>query len=244
MTPASTIVLLPGLLCDEDVWAAQEAALSGEFNVVVGSYGVIDRIEEMAAHVLRTVSVPCFAMAGHSMGGRVALELLRQAPDRVLGLALLDTGTAALVPGPTGDDERKGRNQLLDMARRQGMEAMARQWLASMVHADVQGTPLFERMVAMVGRSDPERFAAQINALLHRPDALPVLHGLKVPLLLVCGQQDQWSPPSRHQAMHALVPGSQLQLIENCGHMSPMEQPGAVSAALVEWLRRCLHDHH
>lgn len=237
-----TVVLLPGLLCDDEVWSAQEAALSGDFDVVISRYGMLDRIETMATQVLSTVTATRFALAGHSMGGRIALEVTRQAPERVRGLALLNTGTAPRVPGPQGEEERKGRQQLLDMARSTGMEAMARQWLPPMVHADVLATPLFERMVAMVTRSDPDRFAAQINALLDRPDGQPVLQGLKAPLLLVCGNQDQWSPASRHHAMHALVPGSDLQLIEHCGHMSPMEQPGAVSSALLDWLHKCFHD--
>ena len=96
-------------------------------------------------------------------------------------------------------------------------------------------------MVAMIARSDPDRFAAQINALLQRPDAEPVLRTMRCPLLLLCGQQDRWSPPQRHRAMQALVPGAALQLIDRCGHMSPMEQPQAVSAALAQWLTRCGH---
>ncbi|MCX2863345.1 alpha/beta hydrolase [Paucibacter sp. PLA-PC-4] len=238
---ASTLVLLPGLLCDDEVWAEQQAALYESCDIVIGRFGMLDRIEHMASHVLRTVAAQRFALAGHSMGGRVALEVLRQAPERVLGLALLDSGVAPLASNQAGDEERRGRHELLALAQREGMEVMARQWVAPMVHPDVWGTPLFERMVAMIARSDPDRFAAQINALLQRPDAEPVLRTLHCPLLLLCGQQDRWSPPDRHRAMQALVPGAALRIIEHCGHMSPMEQPQAVSGALVQWLMHCGH---
>jgi len=239
-----TLVLLPGLLCDDAVWADQQAALHALHplcDVRVGDYGRLDCIDAMARHMLQSVAAPRLLLAGHSMGGRVALEMARQAPGRVAGLALLDTGTAARPAGPAGEQERQSRHALLALARAEGMPAMARRWAAPMVHPDVVGTPLFERIVAMVARSDPERFAAQIEALLHRPDAQPVLQGLRCPVLLVCGRQDLWSPPARHEAMHAAVPGSALCLVDACGHMSPMEQPGAVSAAMARWVHACEH---
>lgn len=236
-----TLVLLPGLLCDDAVWADQRAALRARYDLVVGDYGRLDRIDAMARHMLRTVAAPRLLLAGHSMGGRIALEMVRQAPERVAGLALLDTGTAPRPAGPAGEEERQGRLALLALARADGMAAMARRWAAPMVHPDVVGTPLFERIVAMVARSDPDRFAAQIEALLHRPDAQPVLQGLRCPLLLLCGRQDVWSPPERHAAMHAAVPGSMLCLVDASGHMSPMEQPEAVAAALARWAGACAH---
>ncbi|SFF26822.1 alpha/beta fold hydrolase [Paracidovorax wautersii] len=237
------LVLLPGLLCDEAVWAPQQAALVAQgVPVETGSYGTIDRIESMARYMLAQVAAPRFALAGHSMGGRVALEMVRQAPGRIAGLALLDTGTAALAPGAAGEQERQGRLELLALAERDGMEAMARRWVPPMVHPDVCGTPLFERIVAMVARSDTRRFAAQIHALLERPDAEPVLRGLHCPLLLVCGKQDQWSPPERHEAMQEMVPDAMLRLVDHCGHMSPMEQPQAVATALLHWFEDFRHD--
>lgn len=237
--PAPPLVLLPGLLCDADVWAGQMDVLSASAEIVVGEYGRLDRIERMARHMLDAVAAPRFALAGHSMGGRVALEMLRIAPERVAGLALLDTGTGARAAGVAGEEERRGRLELLALAQRDGMAAMARQWAVPMVHPDVVATPLFERIVAMVARSDPQRFAAQIEALLERPDAAPVLASVTCPLLLLCGQDDRWSPPERHQAMHAQVPHSTLCLIDACGHMSPMEQPEAVTQALAAWLKAC-----
>lgn len=241
-TRAMPLLLLPGLLCDEDLWAAQARALGGMRNVMVGPLRIdvtVDRLGAMARHLLAAVTAPRFAVAGHSMGGRIALEMLRQAPERVGGLALLDSGTAPRPDGTAGEAEHRSRHALVELARDRGMEVVAREWLPPMVHPAVIGTALFERMVAMVLRSNPIRLAAQVQALLHRPDAEPVLRSMRRPVLLVCGEQDRWSPPERHRAMQALVPGAVLQLIGECGHMSPMEQPGAVSAALAQWLERC-----
>lgn len=236
------LLLIPGLLCDEDVWAAQAAALGQAREVVVGPCGMpqeVDRLEDMAHHLLVRMTAPRFALAGHSMGGRIALEMLRLSPHRIAGLALLDSGTAARPPGTAGDDERRARLALVDLARRDGLRAVAQQWLPPMVHPQVVDSPLFDRMVAMVERNHPDRFAAQIQALLHRPDAEPSLRQAQCPVLLACGQQDLWSPPERHRAMQACVPGSALRLFDDCGHMSPMEQPDAVTAALAGWLEHC-----
>ncbi|MDH4393881.1 MAG: alpha/beta hydrolase [Aquabacterium sp.] len=233
------MLLLPGLVCDAEVWASQQAALGGGREVVVAHWGALDSIARMARHLLDTVAAPRFALAGHSMGGRVALEVVRQAPERVLGLALLDSGTAPLAAGAPGEAERQGRQALVALAQRDGMEAMARQWAPPMVHPAVVGSALFERVVAMVARHPAHIFQAQIQALLNRPDGAPVLQQLQCPLLLLCGRQDGWSPPERHQAMQALVPGAVLTLVDDCGHMSPMEQPQAVTSALARWLEQC-----
>jgi pimeloyl-ACP methyl ester carboxylesterase len=242
---ALPLLLLPGLLCDEEVWAAQAEALRHARDVIVGPLGLddsVDRLDAMARHLLDAVAAPRFALAGHSMGGRIALEMLRLAPGRVGGLALLDSGTAPRPDGTAGDAEVRSRHALVALARSQGMEAAAREWLPTMVHPAVIGSTLFERLVAMVTRSHPARFAAQVQALLHRADAEPVLRGVGCPVLLVCGEQDRWSPPERHRAMQALLPGTVLQLIGECGHMSPMERPEAVSAALAQWLEVCDED--
>jgi pimeloyl-ACP methyl ester carboxylesterase len=115
---------------------------------------------------------------------------------------------------------------------------MGQAWARGMVHPDRLDTPLFEAILAMIERSSPAQFEAQIQALLARPDATALLPGIRVPTTLICGREDGWSPVSRHEEMQALIPGSQLAVIEHSGHMSTMEQPEAVSAALLRWLQR------
>jgi pimeloyl-ACP methyl ester carboxylesterase len=231
-----TLIFLPGLMCDAAVWAPQVAYLSSQADCLVLDYGLCDSLTVMAQQALDSTDVACFALAGHSMGGRVALEVMRLAPQRVQRLALLNTGTHPFVPGAAGDKEKAGRLALLELARQQGMRAMGQQWLRGMVHPDVLGSALFESMLDMLERSSPAQFAAQITALLNRPDAAAVLPTVACPTLVLTGQQDAWSPPAQHEAMCQHIPGATLCLVPECGHMSTLEQPAAVNLALSTWL--------
>ena len=231
-----TLLLLPGLLCDEAVWAAQCADLAGIADCRVPAYRTLASIEAMAEHVLATAPSATFAMAGHSMGGRVALEVVRRAPERVLRLALLDTGAQALAAGEAGEKERAGRYQLLSRARAEGMRAMGVQWARGMVRPERIGEPVFETILQMIARNTPGMFESQIRALLARPDATALLPLIRCPVLLLCGRDDVWSPLARHEEMHSAIPGSRLDVIEMSGHMTTMEQPNAVSLALAAWL--------
>jgi pimeloyl-ACP methyl ester carboxylesterase len=233
---SSALLLLPGLLCDRDVWAGQIAAL-GE-SCIVPQYQDLDSIAAMARSVLGEAP-PRFALAGHSMGGRVALEVVRAAPERVSRLALLDTGYEARKPGEPGEKEARGRRHLVELARERGMRAMGAEWVQGMVHpAHLADGVLIERILAMIERRTTEQHVSQIRALLERPDAGDVLPQIRCPTLIACGREDLWSPLARHQAMAALIPGSQLVVIEHCGHMSTMEQPAAVTAAMRLWLQQ------
>lgn len=232
----TTLMLLPGLMCDEAVWAPQVAALSPPVDCRVPAYGMLDSLTDMARKVLAEAPQGRFSVAGHSMGGRVAMEVQRLAPDRVERLALLDTGYKPLAEGDAGERERALRLGLLEIARTHGMRAMAQQWAGGMVHPDRLGTPLFEDVLAMIARSSPEQFAAQIKALLNRPDAGAYLGAVRCPTLVLCGREDSWSPVAQHEAIHAAIPGSSLVIIEQCGHICTTEQPQAVNEALAAWL--------
>lgn len=234
----TTLMLLPGLMCDAAVWAPQVAALKGQAHCVIPAWGLCDSLTAMAQQVLDEAPTERFSVAGHSMGGRVALEVMRLAPQRVERLALLDTGTHPLAAGEAGEKERAGRMALLKIAQDQGMRLMAAQWARGMVHPDQLDTPLFEAVLDMLERSNPQQFAAQIKALLTRRDAAPQLPGISCPTLVLCGREDSWSGPAQHETMAAAIPGAQLTIVERCGHMCTMEQPQAVSEALAGWLRR------
>ncbi len=230
------LLLLPGLLCDRAVWQPQIDALSDRADCTVVDYGLCNSLQAMAEHALATAPAGPLAVAGHSMGGRVAFEMWRLAPERIARLALLDTSYHPLPAGEAGATEREGRMTLLATARRDGMAAMARLWAVGMVHPSQRETPLFERIVEMLARKTPDHYAAQIEALLARPDVEPLLPGITCPTLLVCGRDDSWSPPARHEFMHSRIAGSRLVVIERCGHMSTMEQPLEVVQAFTEWL--------
>jgi pimeloyl-ACP methyl ester carboxylesterase len=231
-----TALLLPGLLCDRAVWAAQLEALIPRVHCIVPDYGELDSLPAMAHSVLAQAPAR-FALIGHSMGGRVALEIVRTAAARVSALALLDTGYQARAPGAEGAHEARARHAWLEHAAAAGMRAMGRVWVRAMVHpARLEDTALIESILAMLERCRVSVFAAQIRALLGRPDASAVLASIGCPTLLLCGREDRWSPLARHEAMAALIPHSQLIVIEQCGHMSTLEQPAEVSARLSQWL--------
>lgn len=233
---SETLILVPGLVCDAAVWHAQTEALSQRCAVRVAQHGEADTLGAMAEAILATAP-PRFALAGHSMGGRVALEVWARAPQRVSRLALLDTGYEGLPEGDAGERERAGRLRLLEVAQREGMRPMARAWARGMVHPDrLADSALMESIYAMLARSTAQVFAAQIHALLHRPDRSALLAGIDVPTLVLCGRDDSWSPLERHQAMAALIPGSVLVAVPDCGHMCTMERPQALNQALRRWL--------
>ncbi len=234
----TTLMLLPGLNCDAAVWAPQIQALQGQARCVVPAWGLRDSLTAMAEQVLAEAPTERFAVAGHSMGGRVALEVLRLAPQRIERLALLSTGTHPLAAGEAGEKEKAGRMALLQIARSKGMRAMGQQWARGMVHRDRLDTPVFEEVLDMLERGSAEQYAAQINALLTRPDAAPLLPAIACPTLVLTGREDAWSGPAQHEAMAAAISDAQLVIVEHCGHMCTMEQPQAVSEALAVWLRR------
>jgi pimeloyl-ACP methyl ester carboxylesterase len=233
------LVLIPGLMCDHAVWQPLFPHLDcAEHNLFVAEHGTANSLAQMAELVLSSAA-PRFAMAGHSMGGRVALEVMRLAPERVTHLALLDTGHTARASGEAGAAERAKRIALLNIARQQSVRAMAMEWVQGMVHSDrLHDAALIESIVAMMARKTSEVFAAQIEALLHRPDATSVLRDVKIPTLIACGRQDTWANVSQHEAMHSLLPTATLQVIEDSGHMCPMERPQAMAQALNHWLRQ------
>ncbi|MFC5460564.1 alpha/beta fold hydrolase [Massilia niabensis] len=226
-----TVILLCGLLCDEVVWEAQAAALRRDYDVRIIKFLGQDTLQAMAEHVLEDAPER-FALAGHSMGGRVALEVFRRAGSRVERLALLDTG---FEPAAVGEADK--RAVLVNQAREDGIDSIAAAWGIPMLAPRHRMDPvLVQAVFDMVGRMSGSIYEAQTRALLSRPDATEVLKNIDCPTLILCGEEDGWSPPERHRRMAELAPRSVLRLIEDCGHMSMMEQPDAVLGALREWL--------
>jgi pimeloyl-ACP methyl ester carboxylesterase len=231
------LVLIPGLMCDGAVWEPMFPMLSPYASCQLIDHGQASSITLMAQQTL-AVAPPRFALAGHSMGGRVALEVLRLAPQRVTQLALLDTGYKARASGLAGEEEARKRLALLDIARTQGVRVMAAQWVQGMVSpARLADTTLIEAIVSMFERKTAAIFENQISALLARPDATPVLANTHIPTLVLCGREDSWAPISQHQEIVAHLAGKgTLRVVEAAGHMSTMERPAAVAQAMLEWL--------
>jgi pimeloyl-ACP methyl ester carboxylesterase len=226
-----TVFLLPGLLCDASVWDHQKTHLADIAQVAIGDFYGFDSLTEMAQSILARAPNK-FAVAGHSMGGRVALEIIRLAPERVTKLALLNTGTHPRRPG-----EAEKRGELIDIARNQGMRALAEAWLLPMVHpARLPETEFMAKLIDMVCRATPDIFAGQVKALLNRPEADAGLSAIKCPTFVATGRQDSWSPVAQHEHIVQHIPHATLTIFEDCGHMSICEKPEIVTQSLRHWL--------
>ena len=233
MTAASTpLVLLPGLLCDAALWRHQTATLGDAAAFTMGDFTHDDSIEAMARSVL--IEAPeTFALAGLSMGGYVALEIMRQAPERVTRLALLDTSARPDTPEQT---ERRGG--LIELARMGQFKGVTPRLLPMLIHPDRLGdAELTGTVMAMAERTGKDAFLRQQSAILKRIDSRPHLAAIRCPALVLCGRQDTLTPLEAHQEMADAIPRASLVVVEDCGHLAPLEQPHAVSAALRYWLQ-------
>ena len=235
---APTLILVPGLMCNETSWDPILPALSAQATCQVVSHGEADSLTQMAQQILDNAPAQ-FDLAGHSMGGRVALEVVRMAPERVRRLALLGTGYRAKEADAAGQKEVQGRQALLDVAQSQGVRAMAQVWVQNMVAPSRLADAAFiEAIVQMFERKSVAIFQRQIKALLTRPDATEVLRQVRVPTLVMAGEFDAWASPQQHQAIADLIPATPaMHMVVGSGHMMMMEKPDAVAALFLDWLR-------
>ena len=231
MADRQSIVFVPGLLCTAALWADQIDALQDQADIIVADITRHDSLAALAADVL-AVAPDRFALAGLSMGGYVALEMMRQAPERVSCLALLDTNARADDPAAT---ER--RRAAMDKARGGNFGGVLEDLIPLLFHpgAVAEGTlaAAFRDMGRAVG---PDAFGRQMTAIMGRPDSRPDLAAIAVPTLVLCGRQDALSPPDWHREMADAIDGAELVILEGCGHMAPMEKPEETTAALRRWL--------
>lgn len=228
----TSILLIPGLLCDGYVWEPLLERLGHQGIVgIVADLTTQDSIAQMASDCL-ALADGSLAVAGHSMGARVAMEMVRIAPHRFERLALLDTGIHPLRGG-----EPEKRAEVVRLAHENGMDALADRWLPGMVwHENRRNATLMSELREMVLRQNPERHERQINALVGRPDASAYLAQISCRTLLVVGRYDNWSPVSQHEDMLALLPDAKLEIIEDAGHFAPVEQPSTVAQLLADFL--------
>lgn len=230
MVERTPLLLLPGLLCDAGLWVHQSEALADVAEVQVADLTQDDRVEAMAARVLAQAPAR-FALAGLSMGGYVAFEILRQAPERVSRLALLDT-TAA----PDSPERALQRRRSLAILNRGRFLGVTQQLLPTLVHPRHVLGPVGEAVQAMARRVGPEAYRRQQTAILHRPDARPLLPMLTQPTLVLGGADDALTPPAVVQALAEQIPGAQLHTLPDCGHLPTLEQPEATTALMRRWL--------
>ena len=231
MAAETDLVLVPGLLCSPALFAPQIAALGGLTRVTIADTTRGATFPEMAAHILAGAP-PRFALAGLSMGGYLAFEMLRQEPDRVTTLVLLDTNGR-----PDRPEQLKTREVLIGLARSMGARAVQGLLLRLLIHKSrLTDADLTNRVLDMADWIGPAVFERQSRAIMGRPDNRPFLHQIKCPTLIVVGAEDALTPVKVHEELHAGIVGSRLEIIPDCGHLSTMERPEAVNRLLAEWL--------
>ena len=222
------VAILPGLMCDSRMFGAQ---LRAGAQVVDGFYGGASSMGDMAAFALARLPERA-VLVGHSMGARVALEIMRAAPERVAAIVLADTGVH-----PVGQGEREKRHALRDLGREQGMAALVDHWLPPMLGSAARAdAALYATLRAMCIDAGLSTYEAQVEALLTRPVLDDVLASISCPALSVTGEEDAWSPPAQHDAIAAAIAGCARRDVPDAGHMLPAERPRQFNAMLQEWL--------
>jgi pimeloyl-ACP methyl ester carboxylesterase len=227
-----SLVLLPGLLCDAALWAPQVNALRGLADpIMIGDLTRHDTMAGMAEAILAEAP-PRFALAGLSMGGYCAQEIMRRAPERVTRLALLDTSARA-----DSDEQRARRRGLIELAQKGQFKGVTPRLLPLLIHPDrLQDEALTRTVTGMAERIGKAAFLRQQKAIIGRPDGRPDLARIDCPTLILVGRQDALTPVALHEEMAAGIPGARLIVIEDSGHLTTIERPDPVNSALEEWL--------
>lgn len=225
------LLFLPGLACDARIYAPQLAAFPD--SRAVDGYGTADTLEAMARLALDQAP-DSFDLFGHSMGGRVALEVFRLAPERVRRLALVSTGVHPLQPG-----EADKRRALQQVGWNRGFDALIDEWLPPMVAEPNRSDPaIYQPLRQMNIDAGQDVFDAQIHALVNRPAVDDLLPAIDCPTLVMTGELDGWAPPEQHRDIAAAIAGAELVIVPDAGHMIQLEAPDAANAAIARWLER------
>jgi pimeloyl-ACP methyl ester carboxylesterase len=225
---AQNLVLLPGLMCDARLWSPQIEAL--DIDARVADLSKFGTIAELAGGVL-TDAPDRFALAGLSMGGIVAFEILRQAPERVTHLALIDT-----TPYPDTDEKRSTRLEQVHKALHGGLRDVATESLKPvyLAEANRNDQPLLDVLLDMSLDMGPEVFRRQSLALSSRPDSVSTLATIDCPTTIICGDEDRICPVKLHEFMARRIPNARLRIAGNCGHISTLERPDVVNEELAK----------
>ena len=225
------LILLPGLLLDSALWAHQREALADLADMTVGDLTQDDTMAGMARRIL-AAAPPSFALAGLSMGGYVSFEIMRQAPERVTRLALLDTSAR-----PDTPEQTASRRSLMQMCEKGEFKGVTRRLLPQWIHPSrVDDKAVAEAVLSMTARVGRDTFLRQQAAIISRIDSRPGLSNIHCPTLVLCGHEDKATPVELHREIASDIPNARLVVVPECGHLSPLERPEAVNAAMRVWL--------
>jgi len=230
MADTQDLVLVPGLVCDFEIWRHQLDHLDDVAEIFVPNVSTGETMEEMARIVLDEAPDQ-FALAGFSMGGYVAFEMLRQAPGRITRLAVLDTSAGVDTPEKTSN-----RKETIAACERGDYDQIIENMLAILLHPDHQREPFVSFVKSMAARVGADVFALRHRAMLTRADSRDLLKATNIPVRAICGRQDAMSPVEAHEEIAELATKGRFSIIEQCGHMTILERPQAATALLRDWL--------
>jgi pimeloyl-ACP methyl ester carboxylesterase len=226
------LVLVPGLTCTAQLYAPQIVALWRYGPVTVADHRRDADIKAIAARILKDAP-PRFALAGLSFGGYIAFEMMRQAPARIVKFALLDTSAR-----PDTPEQSAGRKVQIEMAQGGRYGEIADLSIPRYLHRNRQNDPAMTGIVRqMIDETGPEAFVRQLQAIMSRPDSRPLLASIRCPTLVLVGDGDLATPPELNKEIADGIPGARYVVVPDCGHLSTVERPEAVNAALAQWLQ-------
>jgi len=226
------LLLLPGLLTDERLFAPQVAALADVAQPVVADLTGADTIAALATSAIARMPAGRFAVAGLSMGGYVALEVARQAPDRISAIALLNTNAR-----PDSPESSENRRRLVALGERD-FAAVNATLIPKLLHPDhLEDANLLRLLDDMANAIGLEAFKRQQAAIIGRIDSRPHLAAIRAPAMVLAAREDLIMPMEVSEEMARAIPGARLEVVEHCGHLSSLEQPGAVTARLRAWIQ-------
>ncbi len=226
------LILVPGVLCDADLYRDQVPALAAHADVSITMEQTRHDTLPAIARAVLDAAPPRFALCGLSMGGIIAFEIMRQQPGRVSRLALLDTNARNILA-----EERKVREGRMRLVANGHVDVMIGLQLSRFIPLTRLGDEaLVDRVLKMIRRVGAATYLRQERALLQRVDSRPSLGAIACPTLVLCGREDAATPLAMSQEIAAAIPGATLEIVEECGHLSTMERPEAVNAALLKWL--------
>jgi pimeloyl-ACP methyl ester carboxylesterase len=227
------LILIPGMLCDERLWGHQVNGVAGLADATVWMPVGAESIADLAKRLLAEAPER-FALAGLSMGGYIALEIARIAPERLTRLALMDT-----TPLPDSPERTTFRRQTIERAERGEFEAFyGEMLLPRLIHTDrLSDAALVATVRGMAMSLGAGVFIQQTRAVMSRPNYVAVLPGIRCPTVVVCGKQDAICPVDDHRLMAETIPGASLVAIDECGHLASIERPYAVTSVLQYWLQ-------
>ncbi|MGO4704148.1 alpha/beta fold hydrolase [Microvirga sp. 2MCAF38] len=229
---SQSLILIPGLLNTAGLFAEQIEALSGSWAITVADHTRDDSLAGMATRLLADAP-PTFALAGLSMGGYLAMEIMRRAPERVTRLALLDTSAR-----PDTESARRDRERLIQLVEKgRFSDIPPLLWAKTISPARQSDRDLKARVIAMMEEVGPDAYMRQQHAIMARPDSRETLATIEIPTLILVGSEDTVTPPEVAREMADLIEWSSLVEIPNAGHLSSIEQPNLVTSALRHWLQ-------